>query len=219
MVFSGCESVEEKNAAFIRQLNSTDKFITDIQVDTCDMKALTRDEKFLGLESMYKGFDSIQIRIEYGCALEGGRTVILTLTAAKWKSEILESEYNYANSVVQKRGECWIDSISSMTKKITVVTPKADWQVFLARIFALEVFSLPTLENISGFSPLDGDIVDGCGVTIQVATKKIYRIYRYNNPDVFSKKYPEAKKIVDLVRLLNKEFDIKTNWPATIVKS
>jgi hypothetical protein len=216
-IFYGCQNNNQKNAELIRQLNPTDKFIRDIPFDECYMQRFIRDEKFLGLDSLSNGFDSIKIRIWYGCALEGQeRFIILSLTSGTWQAEIIEPTYHYSDNFRYKVGKCWVDRLDSISKKVSYVNPKSGWENIITKLFALHILSLPNFENIQDYKDKQLEFMDGCGVTVQIATKRIHRIYNYGNPDVFVNKYQEAKNIIDIARLLNIEFAIGGKWPTKI---
>jgi len=211
---AGCQTRDEINAALVRGLNPLNEFVKDIQLDTCGMKILKRNERLLGISSLINGFDSIHIRLSYGCALDGPHPIIaLTLISNKWKAEIIETEYYSSDHNLRRKGNCSEDSVDSASKSIRSVNPASGWQSFISKLFALQVLSLPSLEKIPGYRDIDGSVMDGCGIRVQVATKRIYRVYDYSNPVLFADKYPEAKKAVAIGTLLNTEFGLKKQWP------
>ncbi len=163
---------------------------------------------------MTNGFDSIQIRIWWGCALEGSeRFIILRLASGKWQGESIDREYHYSDRFIYKVGKCWVDCVDSVSRKVNNITPKSGWQNFITKLFELNVLSLPQFERIQTPDDRRLEFMDGCGVTVQIATIKIDRIYTYQNPDYFSEKYREAKNIIDIATLLNFEFGVEGKWP------
>ncbi|MFI5128833.1 MAG: hypothetical protein ACHQFX_02530 [Chitinophagales bacterium] len=178
------------------------------------MKELKRNERLIGISSMINGFDSILIRVSYGCALDPPHPIVaLTLISNKWKAEIIETKYYSSDHNIRKKGNCSEDSVDSASKTIKSVVPASGWQSFISKLFALQILSLPSLEKIPDFKDIDGSVIDGCGIRVQVATRRIYRVYQYANPVLFADKYPEAKKALAIGALLRTEFGIKKQWP------
>src|SRR6185436_11143212 len=69
-------------AKILSQLNPTDTFLFDFplekgNIDSIVLGYLRWQEKSLKLPSLQSGFDSVEIRIWYGCALSGDRLVRL----------------------------------------------------------------------------------------------------------------------------------------------
>ena len=73
--------------------------------------------------------------------------------------------------------------------------------------------TLPNQENIEGFK--EDVTADGVGISVQVATKNVYRLYDYSNPDMHLEKHPESKNISQIVRLIDEEFSLKQLWDYT----
>ena len=71
---------------------------------------------------------------------------------------------------------------------------------------------MPELDRINGF--VEVSATDGCSVSIEIATRKVYRCYGYANPDFYVQRHWQAKNIVDILRLVNKEFRLKNKWPS-----
>ena len=55
---------------------------------------------------------------------------------------------------------------------------------------------------------LEDNWVDGESYTIEISDKKHYRLYNYHVLEHFEKKFPEVKKMVKILKLLEKEFNI-----------
>lgn len=208
-------SAEEPNyeaAAYVQNLNTSDTFRYESAVDgkgrfdsiAHDSKASA--EKLLRLSSLKKGFDSIQIRISWGCAIQANSyLVILKNQNKKWSAEIcsLKSIFN------EEKGE--VDSISNLIK---IKTPKSGWKNFINVLIELKIFTLEDNNSIPGF--YYAMPTDGCGVAIEIATKKIYRFYNYDNPGDYADRYWQAKNILAILKLVIDEFGIITEydyWP------
>lgn len=197
---------DKRNAALVRQLNMSDTFVRETNSDE-DVKAWMRDEeKGYGLDSLNNGFDSIQIKIWYGCVLYHERLIVLSLVSNKWRAELCQRQFSgkYPDF--------------SMSRKVNNVKPKSGWDSVITGLFNLKILTLPDLDKIDGF--VEESVTDGCYVSIEIATKKIYREYGYSNPDLYVRQHWQAKNIVDIARFLNTEFRIKDEWPSDkVVKS
>lgn len=209
------KSNEEPNyeaAAYVSGLNRSDTFRYEFavdrkgQLDSFHYDSKARIEKLLRLSSLEKGFDSIQIRINYACVMGDEMLVILTNKHNKWSAEIskLTYHYNYTN---EETGGV----LDSMSRTIKYCTPESGWRNFINKLFELKILSIEDNYKIPGF--YYAMPTDGCGIVIEIATKNVYRFYSYDNPDMYSGQYWQAKNVLDIVRFINKELAIKTRYP------
>ena len=72
-------------------------------------------------------------------------------------------------------------------------TPRSGWQKFIRKLFNYNILSLRSENNIQGF--VMESVSDGVGVDVELATKKVYRSYYFNNPDLYLDKNIEMKNI------------------------
>jgi hypothetical protein len=184
-------NLADSNARKIRQLNPSCKFIKDIPKDR-RTAVLRKTERAFGLDSLDNGFDSIQIRIWYGCALDGERLIVLSNKNGRWMGEMSDGTY-----------------YDSLPRVLAAVQPTSAWEQFIKKLFDLQLLSLPAVRRFGA-----GAIADGCGVTIEIATKSIYRFYHYDNPDLYQNNHWQAKKMMEILQLVNKELRIKNWWPS-----
>jgi hypothetical protein len=192
-------------AKILTQLNRSDSFLyyspgsKNKWVDSALKQGKKDDERYLKLQSLEKGFDSIQIRIRYGCVMGYSRLIILSNSNNKWKAEISKLNYHWDSS--EKR-------IDTVTRSIHLMSPKSGWVKFINELFDLKILTLPDEDEIPNFERNDPN--DGCGATIEIATKNTYRYYLYDNPDVY--KYWQTKNMMEILRKINEEFGIKGKW-------
>ncbi len=66
-------------------------------------------------------------------------------------------------------------------------------------------YGLPDFEELAGDDRVD--VFDGIRYVIEIATKDIYRIYSYDDPDV--QKWDEAKKFNDFIVYIADNSDAK----------
>lgn len=111
-------------AKILGQLNPTDSFLCDIpkhektKWDSMDLEIKKRNLRYLNLESLERGYDSVQIRILYGCPLgTADLLVILKNNKKNWEAEVCKIIYP---PTWQHAG----DSISRITFKNS---PRSGW--------------------------------------------------------------------------------------------
>ncbi len=159
-------------------------------------KALRNFETAVKLSPIENGADSIEIRI-WNAYSRSYKFQLLRLTKknSEWRMEF----YN-----VRYKPNTLEDSIVSMKTDVLNGSPKSGWPDFIKVFFDLGVTSLPDWSKIPGYAPPS----DGGGPTVEITTKKAYKIYSYFFPKSYSKRFEHAKKMADIMRLLEVEFGI-----------
>lgn len=202
----------------VRQLNLSDTFRFDFrkkngQLDSALYRERLRFDSLLELSNLFDGFDSVQIRLHYGGAMTGERLVKLYCTGGKWQAEVskLRIEFNkgYEDSVNVR-----FEKRFHYEKTTTFCNPVSGWDKFIRDIFSLGVLTLPEQEDIHEINP--GAYADGVGVSVEVATKNVYRLYGYGEPyqDMY-KKYWQEKNMAGILKLVDKEFGQPQLWDYT----
>jgi hypothetical protein len=217
-VFSFCNSKTDASepdgyaAKFVSELNSTDTFLFDLSMkDTSLLRLKRKKESELSLPSLENGFDSVQLRIGFGCALGMDFLIILSNSNQKWTAELSRLDYE-------------LDSAEniSVSRKIIKDNPKSGWKKLIRQLFELKILTLPDDDDIPHLEKQYP--ADGCGVATEVATKKFYRVYNYHNPNLYTKEHWEQRNVMQIIRLLANEFDLEKRfkvkdrfmWPALI---
>jgi hypothetical protein len=197
----------EYAAKFIKELNPTDTFLFDFSVnkkgvfDTLDWYYLKEFEKHLELPSLEKGFDSIQIRIDFDCVRNTRESlVILTNDGKGWMAELSNVHYHYSENM----------KVDSITREVINAIPKSGWINFINELFDLKILTIEDNYKIPGFEYSVPN--DGCGIGIEVATKNVYRFYSYDNPSLYDEKHWQAANVIAIQNLLYEEFDILKIW-------
>lgn len=199
----------------VAQLNQSDIFIFDFPkrngvFDSIEFYRKNRFDKQLGLQPLDKGFDSIQIRLWYGGSFTGERLIVLSNSNKSWKAEVskLTTEYN-PNFKGDETERANVDFLEGylVTRKTEKKVPKSGWDKFIRKLFNLNILTLPDEGKVTGIHP--GSVTDGWGVIVEIATKKIYRYYGYNNPDYFYRKVEEARNINHILVLVDEEFELE----------
>jgi hypothetical protein len=153
--------------------------------------------KQLKIDTLQSGYDSLQIRIWYDYSLMSLRKLlIIKRTNATWTATAYTLTVDWDASNLTEKVK---------TQKAETLNPKNGWDSFLNKLFALQIMTLPNMDNISG---LEDGWTDGISYNVEVATKKQYRFYGYHLPDKFQDKYWQAKNMVDILKLVETEFGI-----------
>jgi len=183
-------------------VNNTDTLVKQIPFriqHSPDVKEL-KDAKVrtLGLPSLENGFPKFQLRIWEDFENLTGRVIIIKNDYDNWSAELYTYKF-LSNSAFRP------DSLSG--QKLHLEEPRSGWNNFLNRLLDLKILSLPDFQSISNY-----DFgTDAGGVSIEIAKDKYYRFYEYPDPYFQQNKIPQAKKIVQILELIKKEFDLKNN--------
>lgn len=153
-------------------------------------------EEKVGLTSLEKGFDSMQIRIWYGTALiDSSQLIELKKEGTKWTGLLYRIEYRYDKKT---------DSLIACPKRTDEIKPRTGWDDFIRKIFELKILSMrDAIEN-----PHYENYNDGDGMTVEVATKRKYRFYNYHSFRQ-QKGIWQAVNIEKIMLLLEDEFSFK----------
>jgi hypothetical protein len=89
-------------------------------------------------------------------------------------------------------GEKWPLSVKS-------VSPKAGWETLWTQVDAMGILTLPDSSTL----PDEALCLDGVSYVVEISDGETYRTYMYGNPQ--EQKWPEAKKIIEIVKILYAE--------------
>lgn len=211
--FLSCHN-RNNSLQILAQLNTADTFLYDVPKINSELDSIRNNEQHflenhLGLESLEKGFDSIQIRIQYGGPNIGNRLVVLLNKDNHWIAEISKliklPNPNFKGELGSNYWEAFIP-----TRETEVKTPKSGWNKFINELFNLRILSIEDESKIKGYK--HGILTDGCGVIIEIAKKNVYRWYEMAYPDYFYYNFWQAKNLSKILKLLDDEFQLKPLW-------
>ena len=129
-----------------------------------------------------------EVRVWGGFGLSFLQAVILRREAGKWTAVRLLSA---------------IPGTSKAGWKKRYAAPKSGWPVFWKKAEALGIWTLPDDSTLP--QKYAQHVFDGYSYVVEIQRGGRYRAYRYANPDS-QKHWPEAKRMVLLDRLLEREF-------------
>jgi hypothetical protein len=146
----------------------------------------------LGLEPIELGFDSLEIRIWLDYSMAWNRQlIILTRRNGEWSSRFITMRVEWSAHQ---------DSELVVHPDSKAVIPKMGWNKFIGDLFKLGITALPN-------GPDGGE--DGVEYNIEVATMDHYRYYGYWSPETTEAKDRGSKKMVQILRLLERAFGFK----------
>jgi hypothetical protein len=198
---ASCDSHRVTNVSDVKE-KSADTVIKEIPKDrNGNPRSYYRNkpqvEKLLGLSSIENGFDSLQIRLWYGYAFnDSSQLAVLTNSKGKWSGQFFTLVYH-----LSELG----DSIKSITQKAEFREPKSGWTELKQKLLQLKVLSLPDYHTIPEYD----QVADGDAVIVEVSSKKVYRIYSYQEPRMFQNKFWQAANMERILELIEKEFGFK----------
>jgi hypothetical protein len=153
--------------------------------------------KQLKIDTLQSGYDSLQIRIWYDYSLMSLRKLlIIKRTHGVWTATAYTMAVNW-NAPNQTE--------TLKPQKVEIINPKNGWDDFLKKLFALQIMSLPNMDDIPG---LEDGWTDGITYNVEIATKTQYRFYGYHLPGEFAEQYWQAKNMVSILNLIEDEFGI-----------
>lgn len=150
----------------------------------------------LKLDRLENGFDSLQIRLWYSYSFKDtAQLIVIKKHDYKWKAELITFIY-YIESDDKNllRGEI-INRISNK--------PKSDWNSFTKHLLDKGIMAIPDMHKLPDY-PL---IADGDGVAVEVADRKKYRYYSYQEPETVRKDIIQANRIEEIIEFIEEELD------------
>lgn len=214
VLFTSCK--EGNNPARrIAELNTADTFLFEFPKrdrigDSFWYMRKESFEKSLGLHSLEKGFDSIQIRLWYEDFSIGERLIILSNSNKGWKAEVstisIDDNPNFKGDEIERANADFLIKYI-VTRTIESKMPKSGWDKFIRKLFNLNILTLPDEGKVTAID--QGGGTDGWSITVEIATKKVYRYYGYSNPDFFYRNAEEARNINHILVLIDEEFGLE----------
>ncbi len=84
--------------------------------------------------------------------------------------------------------------------------PKSGWANFTRKLFKSNITTLPDFSEISNYNPAN----DSHSISVEISTKKYYRIYTYLDPKT-KPNIKEAAEIEKILQLIDEEFNTSLN--------
>lgn len=149
----------------------------------------------LHITDLENGFSGMQIRIWVGSITDTLKLLDLIYSDSIWKGNFYNIIYK---SSLDGRTMNYTGSLRSSK------VPKIGWKEYMEKLFQLDILTLPHYSLIPNYNAT----MDATGVTVEISNQKMYRVYTYASP-YESKHISEAAKMIKILGLTEKEFDIK----------
>jgi len=161
-------------------------------------KTKTKLADELKLESLEKGYNSLQIRIwlGYGTLIKQ-QLIIIKQEENNWSGNII---------VMTMKEDSKNDQQLIAKKTIKKVTPRSGWENLIKKLTELNIFTLPNCDDIKGMNTAGGDLNV---YKFEIATPKLYRFYYYIQPDLYVDEFIEARKVEEILKVLEIELNFK----------
>jgi hypothetical protein len=155
-------------------------------------------DRSLGLQSLRNGFDKLEIRIwnEHSAWDYKGKLLVLRNKNDTWNAVLYNYKYVFDSHLRN------IDTILGERRQLA--RPKSGWNGFLKQLFDLNILTLPDYRHIPSYSLG----MDEVGVHVQLGLKNMYRSYMYPTPNARAKEIPEAKNMVEIIKLIETELGV-----------
>jgi hypothetical protein len=147
------------------------------------------------LQDLQNGFNELQIRVWLAYSGIVENVLIFAKINNRWEGSSNRLEFSY-DSVTNQ--------LVSIKRESKLISPKSGWQVFTDSLLSFGVADLPDMTDIPGY----GIERDGSWITIEYANCKVYRLYSYQTPWALQDKFTQAKKIVDISNLIERQFGL-----------
>jgi hypothetical protein len=192
---------KDNQTQFTKEIPANKNGQPSISYNIAQLKA-----KQLNLESLENGYNSLQIRLWYADSSEYNHLLVIKQTDSLCSAKMYTMIVDWTPSMTDP-------IVSGMTpivpnvkvKKEETLNPKSGWDDFLKKLLALQITTLPNMQNISG---LIDTYKDGESYVIEIATKTQYRFYSYHVPEKFQDQYWQTKNIIEIMNLLRAELGI-----------
>ena len=174
----------------------------DIPVDKKSGKSILLNyqrwiDSKIGLCSIENGFSDFQIRMSYEFAHNDTiQYIVLTKSGDNYSAQF----YKVLLKLNERK-----DSVVSVVKSVVQKKPLSSWADFSDSLMSLQIMTLPDYNAIDNY-PMS---MDANTLTIQTATKNVYRIYQYLGPEGAQFTNKQAKLLMQILKLIEKEFSIK----------
>lgn len=194
-LFNSCDfvSYQKKNDCM------NDSLISDVpfnKLDTQFLRLRDKIELLAGLTKIDTGFDGLQIRIGYAYSSDVEHLIILTNEKEKWVGTLNTLKFNYKDLS---------DSLISINRTTKNVVPKSGWKIFTDSLISMGILELPDMTAVTDYELA----TDGSWFTVDFAKCRKYRYYSYQSPWGSEDKFWQAKKVVNISRLIEEELNFE----------
>ncbi len=153
-------------------------------------------EGLLNLEPIELGVDSLEIRVWYSYALIDTAQLIVIKKKRMQDWECFLYTFSY-------RFQPEHNSVKSLEFQGYNAIPKSGWVNVIDALKSYDIFGLPDESSLRNYA----HSTDEVGVTVEVSDTNHYRIYGYASPSAHREEFEAARRMSDIILLLEHEFN------------
>jgi hypothetical protein len=152
---------------------------------------LTDEVGIKSLRKTHLANDDIEIRIWMGFGVTKLEGFIMNRTKKDWTAKYVTADY------ISKK---------FVNRNIGLNEPQSGWEKTWQKLIDSEILTLPDAESIN----CNAGAEDGFSYVVELRKGNNYRTYMFENPgDDFPNKCREAGKILEIVRIISEDFNLK----------
>ena len=176
------------------------------------LEEIKEANKLFNLPDLFNGTrDSLEIRIWTWEAFDWFKNVLIfKYDGLSWTGYHYHS---YTTPITDQDGRQMtftdVKKIGDSVFMVKQIVPACGWQKFSDSLEYFKIRTLPAQRLIKNFE--DKAILDGDGVSLEIATQKSYRRLGYSNPSSYD--YEECKLIEGFMQMLNRQLGNDYSWP------
>lgn len=202
--FTGCIHIKAQTNDFNRVVDSLkrDTFYIDAPKTRrggvgAEFLSGRRLEKFYNLESIDRGYDSVNIRIWLGYDRYSTELINIINRGGVWLATIT----NYLNKKTSIQ-----DTVFALEKSSKIKLPRDNWDSFIRKLTLLNLLTLPSDESIKNYDQTTGE---SKRVLVEISTKFFYKIYSYTEPNRHVTYVSEAAQIEKILDYLQDQLQFR----------
>lgn len=189
LLFYGNSANQRPNAASAGQAQELRREIPEAEGEPSFFKALgerTKKVNLPNLRGMVLSDQDLEVRFWY----DGHPRIINGFVIRRWANQ-------WSALGIRQTGE----GQDSSLKQEALRTPKSGWKTAWQRLVAAGILTLPDGSKVKCRT----EVLDGAGFVVETNVKRVYRTYRYSNPQFA--KCDEAKQVLLIEQIIADEFD------------
>ena len=199
LLFYGCTEKKKSGENKVRII-----FPDSTEQDDEKLPFYFRDlSRAMNLKNLALGVDSIEIRLEQSSARFKPSFITIIKNENNLWSATLITRWSHFNELEYGKYDTLRNYLIVDSTRTENLIPKCSWVQLFDSLKLYHIFELPSQKDIDGFNI---SREDGWGYNFEIATKNIYKVYSYANPEYYSD--PNNKAVTNLLGIFNRQLEI-----------
>ncbi len=180
--------------------------------DSLSQRKFEWESKILNLSSLNKGVDSLEIRIWPWEAFDH----FVSCFVFKADNEGWRGYHYFSNTIIQNDPATGMKlsfrdkyGLGDSVLLVKQITPSCGWKKFSDSLAFFKIYQLPTQSLIKDFKY--HGILDGDGLSFEIATDTSYRSITYSNPRYYD--YEECNMVQSFWDMMQRQLGNDYCWP------